>query len=148
MANVSLIDGHIDNDVMTDEQIIKGLEYKINVLCDTCDIKDKECCTTCVFGLAKATLDLINRQKAEIERLRNALMGECMLSNCTREGEIKAEAIKEFAERFREKANITCKGQFDFNDKGCITNENISTEYRISQDEFDEILKEMVGDVE
>ena len=64
--------------------------------------------------LAKETFDFINRQKAENERLRNALVGECMLSACQRENEIKIEAYNEFAERLKcgvpqETGVIRCK---------------------------------------
>jgi hypothetical protein len=58
----------------------------------------------CRENLMRDARDLINSKNAEIERLRNALMGECMLSKCTREAEIASEARKEFAERFKEKA--------------------------------------------
>ena len=93
---------------MTDNEIIKALE------CFAID-KDFDCsqCVGCAFetkgmcyenaseGIAKATLDLINRQKAEIERanchidkllhVTDDLVYEC---DCA-----KQEAIKEFAER-------------------------------------------------
>lgn len=58
---------------MTDEQIIEALECHIS---DT----DDDSCRPCVFngygcleGLIPAVADLINRQKAEIERLNGEL---------------------------------------------------------------------------
>ena len=48
---------------MTDEQIIDGLRCCQDSLCTICP---NENCTDDLFGLA---IDLINRQKAEIERL-------------------------------------------------------------------------------
>lgn len=69
---------------MTDEQIIKALkccEYT-DELCYMCpEIKDGEC----IQRLHTMALDLISRQKAEIERLLQKLQ------------QTKSEAIKEFA---------------------------------------------------
>ena len=69
---------------MTDEQIVKALEY--------CSSSDLGQCKDCPFYeqcendelLAKYTLDLINRQKAEIERLQK-------LQNPTGAGGFKVE---------------------------------------------------------
>ena len=85
---------------MTDNEIIKALEC--------CSIND---CRNCLYDkakvcgqeLSKDALDLINRQKAEIERLQevkeinlNAIKNDLPWYVI----HIKAEAIKEFAERF------------------------------------------------
>lgn len=78
MSNVSMIDGHIDNDLdnqkMTDEQIIKALKYCLEqeVHCKGCPYEEysKKDCT---YRLYKDTLDLINRQKTEIERLQKVI---------------------------------------------------------------------------
>lgn len=92
----------------TDEEIIKALE-----LCFT-PKGTKDTCSKCPFhefrALCKVERDrtalaLINRQKAEIERLKKV----CDLSNraCRelrkRIEPIKSEAIKEFAERLKPK---------------------------------------------
>lgn len=52
---------------MTDEQIIQALEccYIHGKKCGQCRANDFEC-----LELEKITLDLINRQRAEIERLK------------------------------------------------------------------------------
>ena len=73
--SVSLVDVHIDSDAprMTDEQIIKALECcdcPTLAGCDECCLK---CTDDCTGNLTKATIDLINRQKAEIERLNKEL---------------------------------------------------------------------------
>lgn len=127
------------NKKMSDNEIIKALECCRDNNCHECPIKG---CTDNIFGEA---LDLINRQKAEIkqletierfaaktiekqsaenEKLRNAFMGECMLSACSREKEIKDEAIKEFAEKLR---NCFC----------------VSGEYLDIMSIIDNLLKEM-----
>lgn len=116
---------------LSDNDIKKALEYKTKVGCELCDIKTKECCTTCIYGLAKCALDLINRLEAENEKLNVELVGmrgACnsykmhydnaqaeierlnkeidRLSQCVmyHDGQIvdaKAEAVKEFAERLK-----------------------------------------------
>ena len=84
---------------MTDEQIIKALEC--------CATDDGDDCFQCPYGnivykpgnggcvnrCRKDALDLINRQKAEIERLLQKLQ------------QAKSEAIKEFAEALKESAD-------------------------------------------
>lgn len=72
---------------MTDEQIINELKLRIDYV-------------------SKATLDLISRYKAENERLENQntllLKKKCKDINTARKI-IKSEAIKEFANRLKEK---------------------------------------------
>ena len=98
---------------MTDEQIIKALEYcSTNVrenTCPKCAFYKKHRCSTLMLN---AVSDLINRQKAEIERLKVDLEFKC--DSCeniklSREEyrrlvlQAKSEAIKEFAERLKER---------------------------------------------
>jgi hypothetical protein len=82
---------------MTDREIIQALE-----LCD----KDPFYCVNCPFyknrfcrkELKEKSLDLINRQQAEIEKLEGAisyLEGVCESTP----DKVRAEAIKEFAEK-------------------------------------------------
>ena len=52
---------------MTDNEIIKGLECCCASECDECPYDEQ---TACVEYVKEGTLDLINRQKAEIERLK------------------------------------------------------------------------------
>ena len=95
---------------MNDKDIIKALELCANVMCMKvgCD-KCPNNYGDCKKDIFRKTLDLINRQKAEIERLQKA--GEEAVSCFTRMESlykikckelevIKIEAIKEFAERF------------------------------------------------
>ena len=89
---------------MTDNEIIKALECcSVHPMkCKKCPYEGNECCTN---AHRKDALDLINRQKAEIERLKgyneNLQTANVALSNEILD--IKAEAIKEFAERLAEK---------------------------------------------
>lgn len=111
----------------TDEEIIKALRCcsEIITLCDACPFYNSvENCHA--FGLKKNALDLIKRQKAEIERLRsmnqakldaihdlraqNEILSKNAdtafqdgLNECRElfEPEIKSEAYKEFARKLK-----------------------------------------------
>ncbi len=119
MAEVSLIDGHIDNG-MTEEEIIKALKCHKAVgtnTCDECPYQGK----MCSIILISDALDLINRQKAEIEKyehikttinefwdillkLKMAKRKEKPTLEELAEAieEIEFEAIKEFAEKVKD----------------------------------------------
>jgi hypothetical protein len=117
MGNVSMIDGHIDEPRMTDDEIIRVLKHIVGLY-------DKDLTTICGIRLATLcgdALDLINRQNAEIEEYKYALE------------EIKAEATKEFAERF-----YSLLAEYEDYDTLHI--------YEI-KDRID-LVKEMVGDAE
>ena len=62
---------------MTDNEIIKALEYckeqGITSECEKCNIKED-----CRRELIAITIDLINRQQAEIERLKAKIEGEAI----------------------------------------------------------------------
>lgn len=91
---------------MTDNDIVKALAccYNGNQCAKSCPYNDgDDDCVECTSALARDTLDLINRQKAEIERLTinmNAF-GLGMKREKERADTAKAEAIKEFAERVK-----------------------------------------------
>ena len=119
----------------TDEEIIQALECHINA----------EDCVSCeMFGwcdeiiLTQLVLDLINRQKAEVEKLKrkNDILSHNAdnafqegLNECRElfEPEIKSEAYKEFAER------LTSIGKQD------------GAYGLVSVFEIAKLLKEMVG---
>lgn len=92
---------------MTDNEIIKAVECCTgNTKCCECPMFRTPNCMNKAFGYA---LDLINRQKAEIERLK-CEMGKLLPKDCSYamqmevsnklESQIKSEAIKEVAEEF------------------------------------------------
>lgn len=106
MGSVSLINGHIDDDI-TDEQIIKALEICLSDLdCPKCPYVDYEGDEFCSIKMLKDVLDLINRQKANAEGLTNAVkfLNEQLSS-------VKAEAVKEFAEAYKDQIE-DCTGMF------------------------------------
>lgn len=95
---------------MTDEQIIKALECchsELGNMCSICPLFDLDN-DYCEDELHKNTLNLIDRQKAEIEELKdiiakvptNAYDLQVEASEKL-ENQIKSEAIKEFAERLK-----------------------------------------------
>ena len=82
-----------------EDRIIKALECcadEGNIdACDDCPCQKGKCISTTPY-----VLDLINRQKAEIERLESELKtaGATVLNLYSAMENIKAEAVKEFAE--------------------------------------------------
>ena len=131
---------------MTDNDIIKALEccFLSECACKDCPYSAFEICDTA--KMINTVIDLINRQKAEIERLRKIIVGfidevgtwsnkyEVDISTIHKlpllakedfniRNKIKTEAIKEFAERFKEKSYL-----------------NDGVVY------IDNLVKEMVGD--
>ena len=135
-----------------DDEVIKALECCTNCICNHAKT-DTECplvkMAFCKNYLMKQSLALINRQKAEIERLERiraelsrtveSLTNESLTNKCADCAgcaqwvcdcsTIESEAIKEFAENV--KAIFECVLYFDDDVKECILNE------------IDELVKEM-----
>lgn len=103
---------------MTDNEIIKALECLggDSISCQSCAYAPSGY-PRCKENCAKDAIDLINRQKAESERLKECprcvyefdseVMEFCSQSPCPNyktADEIRAEAIKEFAEKLKENA--------------------------------------------
>ena len=88
---------------MTDEQIIKALKccgnWESDESCDECP--ENTYGFGCAQKMAKHSLDLINRQKAEIERLqiKNKTLTEITKNYDWKFEKAKSEAIKEFADK-------------------------------------------------
>ena len=78
---------------MTDNEIIKALEHCDKETCKDCP---NEYQYDCKGKIMRNALDLINRQKAEVERLKHRKT-ELQIRNQELQHE-KSEAIKEFAE--------------------------------------------------
>lgn len=86
----------------TDDEVIKALEccvsgYCIDGKCPLFDWDDEDDISKCTETLATIALALINRQKAELEDLREIVFTD--RTEAIRQ--LKAEAIKEFAERLK-----------------------------------------------
>ena len=132
---------------ISDDEIISSLEVIATTRnCSECKIRNcnwGDC--NCPQITANAALDIINRQKAEIKRLKECpkciyeydgktteycVQGPC--SNFKTVEQIKSETYKEFAEHLKEKWS---NNYYDSPD--------------VDFDEFvDNSLKEMVGDTE
>ena len=119
---------------MTDNEIIKAFEHLVKNANNHIPITGKM--------LLEDVLDVLNRQKAEIERLKNqkclyAFDGEfkdCIKADCfyrKKEDEVKSEAVKEFVDGFNSMLA-------NFDDYDTLHIYEIKT--RIDS------LKEMVGD--
>lgn len=138
----------------TDGEIIKALEccYSPTGNCEkNCPMYNfKNCNDTLMAGYVR---DLINRQNAEIERLKECpkcvyeydgetmeycVQGPC--SNFKTVEQIKSEAYKEFAKRLKEE--IRLDDDCDYNCRDCCYECN---DYVIA---VDNLLKEMVGEEE
>ena len=134
---------------VTDNEIIKALEccqfaFEMDKTCDFhCPMCGVNFCQT---RLLISALSLINRQKAEIERLnswvvsledlcetKSTLLTDANWSLLT----AKAEAIKEFAERL--KINITMNNTND----GYL---DYAVDYNCLIEDVDDLVKEMVGE--
>lgn len=86
---------------MTDAEIVKALECCANEDIDCEDCPSKKCCDGDTFEMVQAVLDLIKRQKAEIERLNKEVdrLSLCVLYHDGQIADAKAEAIKELREK-------------------------------------------------
>lgn len=119
---------------MSNEEITKalGLCFNINdnagLNCGECPYKER---TECSLNLYSDTIDLINRQQAEIDRLNTKVFGmefEVAMYKAISESS-KSKAIKEFAEKLKD-VFVTIDGTFE-----CWEIE----------EHIDNIVKEMVG---
>ena len=111
----------------TDEDIVKALGRCENADGFGCPFDGE---MDCVHKSAQLILDLINRQKAEIESLKEAY---AIYEETTGLKWVRAEAIKEFADRLTNNADLITVNHFD-------------SKWAISQDEIDNLVKEMTGE--
>lgn len=92
---------------MTDNEIIKFMQCVIGneMLCSECTYQKVLPFPSCRMMCAKNALDLINRQKEEIDRLNIELQSMRSAANSYKMHyeTAKSEAIKEFAERLKTK---------------------------------------------
>ena len=116
---------------MTDKDIIKALECCIKLNCEKCDLKTRfKTATNCRNDLLEYCLDLISRQKAEIEMLEIKIEGVQEANAILREHIRKA--VKEFAERLKEYAHPNIDQPWD--------------DEIVDATKIDNLVKEMVGD--
>lgn len=153
---------------LTDEDVVEGLERCISTTnakaCAGCPFNKQNLCDKDQWALERYALDLIKRQRVEIERLKKRISGQkhalfeqqaytaelqneivklkdynenLLAANTGLSNEIlevKSEAYKEFAERIRE-----C----------CTSNDDLPTDVWLSvTTDICCVLKEMVGEEE
>lgn len=156
----------------TDEEIIKALEYcnADRNKCDKC-VFQRECESNPFYSaVAEHALDLINRQKAEIERLKECpkcvyeydgeVMEYCAQGPCSNfktVEQIKAEAYKEFAEKIKQEikeaydSNIEVLNEHFEKHRGCFNDTFVGiikgkNNALLGLSDFvDNLLKEMNG---
>ena len=106
MSNTKSNTNQHGNSELKDEEIIKALECCVDyeTPCKECPLRKKR---NCIDDVKKNVLDLINRQKAEIERLETMHSEMCIGMKT-----LKKKAIKEFAERLKE-VFTTIDGTFE-----------------------------------
>lgn len=136
---------------LTDEDVVEGLERCISTTtaeaCVGCPFNKQNLCDKDQWTLERHALGLINRQKSEIERLKECpkcvyeydgevteycVQGPCL--NFKTVEQIKVEAYKEFAEKLKDAAMSYLRGGKYYK---IITTRCIDT-----------LLKEMVGEEE
>lgn len=138
---------------MTNNEIIKALECCLNDSCYTSECfffketKDGEHCQTVAI---KYALDLINRQKATIEKLKKEINLVSILYQDEQEisSTIKAEAVKEFAERLKTEAKLRNHTNYGANKHAVSYNEGVIETRKFMLVCIDNLVKEMVGDTE
>ena len=108
----------------TDEEIVQTLECCKSCCCKQCDEEPD----------FQEAINLINRQKAEIERLEKTYKADQQLISALNKSDnlAKSEAYKEFAERLKETSVLRA---------GCVPWYDIHAA-------IDYLLKEMVGEEE
>ena len=123
---------------LTDNEIVKALECCINGHCDDgCPFREtREHC----HNLDSLILDLINRQKAENERLKKENHWFADIGKLY--SEIKAEAYKEFAEL----VHCHCQNIINQEWNKKVSPVSWSDAYVQFDDEVDNLLKELVGE--
>ena len=148
----------------TDEEIVKALEC---CLCDDSEClqcQKKELCKIDCDELATKTIDLINRQKSEIERLKECpkcvyeydgevteycVQGAC--HNFKTVEQIKSEAYKEFAEKAKKEfLNLQYNAKTD---RKNVKIEELKEQmdwllHTVAIETVENLLKEMVGEEE
>ena len=124
---------------ITDEEIKSSLEVIATTRnCNECKIRNCKWGTcNCSQITANAALDLINRQKAEIEKLKGSTIVSNIMESQRIKREAKAEAYKEFADRIRQV--IVLNNTHD----GYLVHD---IDYNCLMEDIDDVLKELVGE--
>ena len=131
---------------MTDNDIIKAFMccHSFDESCGDCPYKNGD--GTFCSKLLNDVLDLVIRQQAEIERLQKEVEIELDKLNAEKndvmyyKDQIKTEAVKEFADKLKEKISNSIYEYWNFGTGGYYLAEDV-------EEDIDNLVKEMVGDV-
>lgn len=168
--SVSLIDGHIDDDVqITDREVIFGLnccgnneEYDTCKFCGDCEFASYgEDCQVMLFA---KSIDLIKKQQAEIKSLNGTLKAKDTVLHFSRfQGECDAEIVKTYQNIIIElftaaiedvnTARVEAIKEFAEKVKGFMDDvpmhseeDFIYVDYFELRDKIDNLVNEMVGE--
>lgn len=139
---------------MTDTEIIENLECCMEGECEKCTYQDVTACKEYIFH---DCLDLIARQKAEIERLKKIqqVQADRIVEERGRRYELagtlsmeiktaKSEAIREFAEKLKENLAVDCDRVCERSSLLCGSISGYPI-YEV-EDCIDNLVKERVGE--
>ena len=143
---------------MTDEQIIKALE--LCIADENCDGCPYDYPAECYIHLKRDALELIRRQQAEIDRLKSLVndkqeiiegLEDTFENECFKYSELKAEAIKEFADKLKIKIDDAIKIELeDAEGTNCRRYGRISDGkvlgFSLAAHLVDNLVKEMEGE--
>lgn len=136
MSEYELIKGalkiinHLQEENEQLEYKLLGIMHFVDKWLDDTELKQDE--VNRASAMREKTLQIVEKQQAEIERLNNIKFGVDLSI-----GSIKTEAIKEFAERL--KVNITINNTND----GYL---DYAVDYNCLMEDIDDLKKEMVGE--
>lgn len=121
----------------TDEEIISSLEVIATTRnCNECKIRNcKWGACNCSQITANAALDLIDRQRAEIEKMKGSTIVSNIMESQRIKREAKAEAYKEFVKKLKQHKRKM--GGYDLSEA--------FWDYAVLVEDIDNLLKEMVG---
>lgn len=136
---------------ITDEEIKSSLEVIATTRnCNECKIRNCKWGTcNCSQITANAALDLINRQKAKIEKLKGSTIVSNIMESQRIKREAKAEAYKEFAEKAKENfQNLEYSADTD---RKTVKVEEMKEQinwvlHSVAAETLDNILEELVGE--
>lgn len=143
----------MSNKKFTDEEIKSSLEVIATTRnCNECKIRNCKWGTcNCSQITANAALDLINRQKAEIEKLKGSTIVSNIMESQKIKREAKAEAYKEFAEKAKENfQNLEYSADTD---RKTVKVEEMKEQinwvlHSVAAETLDNILEELVGETD
>ena len=119
---------------MTDKKALEVLKSWLQLAYQNADGTD-ECCAE-LYEALQTVFALINRQQAEIERLKGSVIVNNIMESQKIKREAKFEAIKEFAEKLKLHSCIMS----DESQTGIINRYSV-----VTVNQIDNILKELVG---